>query len=433
MEKNIIFLNLITKIIMFKFIHTADIHLDSPLKTLALRDSQIAELVGGATRRSFEKIIDLCLTEQVNALIIAGDLYDGEQRSMKTAAFLVEQMRRLEGAGIRVFMIRGNHDSESRITQHLEFPKNVRIFTGNGGVEELRDLGVAIHGVSYAERHAPESLLCKYKSPIQGLINIGILHTSLTGAKNHDNYSPCSLSDLIGHGFNYWALGHIHQRRVYSDTFPCIVMPGIPQGRDIGEEGPKSVTIVEISDKHMQIDERFVADTEFQRVQVDLSNAREWQQALELLRSDLGSRQKYVKASNLICRITLVGCSPLYWRLYRDFDLFEAQVKQIMQEFDGLFLDDIKIDMEELASTADSMDPTIELGGYMKDVMMNDAFRAKAFSFFEKAVRQLPQNLRNDYGVDKAGQEDVIQRLIAEGITNVIASLKGSGTESEVI
>jgi len=418
---------------MFKFIHTADIHLDSPLKSLALRDPQIADLVGGATRRTFEKIIDLCLDEQVHALIIAGDLYDGDQRSMKTAAFLCEQMRRLESAGILVFIIRGNHDSESTITRHLEFPKNVHVFTGQGDVEVLRGLGVAIHGVSYAESKAPESLLRKYKSPINGLINIGIMHTSLTGANGHDNYAPCSLHDLTEHGFNYWALGHIHQRRVYSDSSPFIVMPGIPQGRDIGEEGLKSVTIVEISDMHTQLNERFVSDTEFKKIQIDLSIALEWQQALELVQNALETIKNSLKSTNLICRITLVGHSPLYWRLRRDFDLFEAEIKEIMQKSDGLFLDDLKIEMETFDSTTNGTDPTVELEGYMREVMMNDAFCVKINSFFDKAVRQMPQELRNDYGADLEGRENIIQQLLSDGITNVIASLKGNRSNSEVI
>ena len=94
--------------------HAADIHLDSPLRSLALRDPALAELIGNATRQAFVGIVDLCLAEQVDALLLAGDLYDGEQTSMKTARFLAEQIRRLHEAGIRVFIIRGNHDALSR-------------------------------------------------------------------------------------------------------------------------------------------------------------------------------------------------------------------------------------------------------------------------------------------------------------------------------
>ena len=95
----------------YRFVHSADVHLDSPLRSLALRDPRLAEFVGNASRQVFSRIVDLCLDEQVNALLLAGDLYDGEQTSMKTARFLAEQLRRLDAADIEVFIIRGNHDA----------------------------------------------------------------------------------------------------------------------------------------------------------------------------------------------------------------------------------------------------------------------------------------------------------------------------------
>ncbi len=82
----------------YRFLHTADIHLDSPLKSLALRDPELSNVIGLATRRAFVRLVDLCLEESVDALVIAGDLYDGDQTSMKTARFLAEQLQRLNQA-----------------------------------------------------------------------------------------------------------------------------------------------------------------------------------------------------------------------------------------------------------------------------------------------------------------------------------------------
>jgi DNA repair protein SbcD/Mre11 len=137
----------------FRFVHTADIHLDSPLRTLALREPALAELIGGATRKAFTAVIELCLAEQVDALLIAGDLYDGEQTSMKTARFLADQLRRLHEAGILTFVIRGNHDAESRITRELALPESVKVFSGRAEAAALTHaaLDVAIHGVRFAQ------------------------------------------------------------------------------------------------------------------------------------------------------------------------------------------------------------------------------------------------------------------------------------------
>ncbi|MEK1932585.1 MAG: DNA repair exonuclease, partial [Pararhizobium sp.] len=114
----------------FRFVHTADLHLDSPLRSLALKNPELAELVRGATRTALARIVDLCLAENVDALLIAGDLYDGSQTSMNTALYLASELRRLEVAGIRVFLIRGNHDSQSTVTRELTFPANVHVFSG---------------------------------------------------------------------------------------------------------------------------------------------------------------------------------------------------------------------------------------------------------------------------------------------------------------
>src|SRR4051812_33639739 len=198
----------------FRFVHTADIHLDSPLRSLALRNADLAELVGDASRKAFVAIIDLCLAERVDALVIAGDLYDGDQTSMKTARFLASQMERLHQAGIGVYKIRGNHDAMSRIAKELVLPPNVKIFAGHAEAVEIAggSLPVAIHGLSFAKPHAPEPLLPKFKAPLQGAVNIGVMHTSLAGSAAHDVYAPCNVLDLHASGFDYWALGHIHQR-----------------------------------------------------------------------------------------------------------------------------------------------------------------------------------------------------------------------------
>ncbi len=417
---------------MFKFIHTADIHLDSPLKSLALRDPQIADLVGVATRRTFERIIDLCLEEHVDALIIAGDLYDRDLRSMKTAAFLGHQMRRLEGVGIRVFMIRGNHDSESEITRYLDLPPNVHVFTGHGGVEELTDFGVAIHGVSFAQRKAPESLLCKYKRPINGLINIGIMHTSLNGAEGHDNYAPCSVSDLINHGFDYWALGHIHKRQIHKDS-PYVVMPGIPQGRNRGEDGCKSVTIVEISDQNIRIEERFVADTEFQRVQVDVTDIIEWSSVIAKIEKALREMRDNIKARYVICHVVLSGSSLLFWRMRRDDDLLRAEIEEVIQQFGNVFVDCIVNQiLEPFHHSTNNPDPVDELRLLMSEASKDSVFCAQAISFLKKAIKRLPPELRDDYSEDQNKIEDTFQSLLSEGIIEVIASHKDKHTKLEI-
>ena len=273
----------------YRFVHTADLHLDSPLKSLALRNPALADATASASRRVLERIIDICMEEDADALLVAGDLYDGSLKSMKTAAFLTRQMQRLHEAGIDVFMIRGNHDAESTITRQLELPPNVHVFPAKGGVKRIEAKGVAIHGVSFGERHAPESLLSRFRQPESGMVNIALLHTSLAGAPGHDVYAPCSVSELSAVGMDYWALGHVHKRQVHS-TAPLVVMPGMPQGRDIGESGSKSVTIGDVTESGISIRERVTSVAEFALIDHDLTGAAYWSTAMAMIRAGEVSR-----------------------------------------------------------------------------------------------------------------------------------------------
>jgi DNA repair exonuclease SbcCD nuclease subunit len=399
---------------------------------LALRDPDLAELIGGATRRTFERIIDLCLEEQVNALLIAGDLYDGNLRSMKTAAFLSRELRRLEQAEIRVFMIRGNHDSESTVTRYLDLPKNVHLFTGHGGVEDLAEIGIAIHGVSFAQHHAPASLLPKYRPPIAGRTNIGLLHTSLAGAAGHDDYAPCAVSDLVAHGFDYWALGHVHQRRIHAEA-PYVIMPGMPQGRDIGESGAKSVTMVTVSDAAITLEERVVAIAEFHRAPVDLTDVGDWRDAQTVLRTAIEGAREAVQSDQAVLRLELQGRSPLGWRIRRDADLFEAEARETAEQIGNVWIDRIVSELQTPISDASGADPVAELETLMREGAGDGAFRTDADGFLQQLVRALPPELRDDYGTDQASTEKALQHLLADGVAEVVAALRAGDMEKEAI
>ncbi len=358
----------------FQFVHTADIHLDSPLRTLALREPALAELIGGATRKAFAAIIDLCLVEQVNALLIAGDLYDGEQTSMKTARFLADQLRRVHEAGIATFVIRGNHDAESRITRELTLPELVKVFGGRAEAVALErgGLDVVVHGVSFAQKHAPESLLPKFRAPHEGAVNIGMLHTSLGGSSAHDRYAPCAPAELHEHGFQYWALGHIHQRLTEKGK-ATIVMPGNPQGRDINEAGPKSASLVTVGDdRTISVDERLTSVAEFHRVAVNLAAADDdWRAMLKRVAAALETVRAAAASEHLVARLTLEGATPLAWRLRCDADRLAEEAAAIGAGLGATWIDKIELRCEEPGAVAPgASDPIAELRALMENEVM---------------------------------------------------------------
>lgn len=414
---------------MFRFIHTADIHLDSPLRSLALKDRESAEAVAIATRQSFQAIIQLCLDEQVDALLIVGDLYDGALRSMKSAAFVVSQLRRLSHAGIRTFLVRGNHDAESRITRHLELPDGVHVFSAAGEAITLEDKDVVIHGVSFANPSMPKSLLPNFPPPVQGKINIGLLHTSLDGSPDHDVYAPCSLGELLDHGFDYWALGHIHKREVHAEGPRAVVMPGIPQGRHINEAGRKSVTLVEIdSPGKIRIDERETGIVRFERVAVDLSTATERgalrtrsEAALRDLRASVGS-------GHVIARVNLFGETELAPWLRRDADLVLEEIRDAGAYVGEVLIESVvnQTQIVPLDSDQPTGDPISELRLLMHDGQIDRTVLAnRTADLLDALQKRLPPVLRDKFegGEDGAlikkymeeGSEDVLSRLTLPG------------------
>ncbi len=232
----------------FRFLHAADIHLDSPLRGLDGHDEDIARRIRTAPREAFEKLIAVAIREAVDFVVIAGDLYDGDWKDYRTGLFFARQMGRLNAHGIPAFLLYGNHDAESRITKRLELPPNLRVFQSRRAQTFILDgFGVALHGQSFPERAVTRNLVPDYPSPRRGMFNIGVLHTGLGGMDGHDDYAPCTLADLTAKGYDYWALGHVHRRQVLHER-PWVVFPGNLQGRHLRETGPKGAVLVSVEE-----------------------------------------------------------------------------------------------------------------------------------------------------------------------------------------
>ncbi len=204
--------------------------------------------IRGATRRALENLVHLAIDEDAKFVLLAGDLYDGDWRDYSTAPFLSAQMSKLRQHAIRVFAVSGNHDAESQISRLLNMPDNVTVFSTRAPQTRLlEELGVAIHGQGLPRRAIPEDLTVSYPSRLKGMFNIGLLHTSATGCEGHATYAPCTLDGLRSRQYDYWALGHVHNREVLC-TEPWIVFSGNIQGRHVREPGPKGCTLVTVRD-----------------------------------------------------------------------------------------------------------------------------------------------------------------------------------------
>jgi exonuclease SbcD len=406
---------------MIKILHTADVHLDSPLRSLALRDPELRDRVRTSSRAALTRIVDTALAEEVAALLIAGDLFDGAERSARTAAFLTLQLERLRERGIQAFYIKGNHDAENPLTGELTLPDNVHVFDGRGGKVQLAE-DVWIHGVSFANRHAPESLLPKFPAPVEGAVNIAMLHTSLSGAEGHDPYAPCTVGELTAAGFDYWALGHVHRRQVHSES-PWIVMPGTPQGRDMGEPGPKSATLLTI-DNAIEIEEVPTSTVEFLHIQVDVADTDSDDALRDILRRTLRDTARNLVSESGVVRLELAGSTRRRWQVLRDQDVWKETAAQYARETGTLWLDKVVFDMTDTAERGHTA--TDELAGIMKTIREEPGFSETCRAEIDGILQELAPQRRAELLPDEAAMDQLARRLAEAGAERILARMKGA-------
>lgn len=277
-----------------KFIHTADIHLDSPLRGLSSYADAPADRLRTATRDAFRNLVTHAIEEQVDFMVIAGDVYDGDWKDFNTGLFFVGQMGRLRQAGIPVFLLYGNHDAESEMTRGLELPDNVHAFPSRKAQTfRIDDKRVALHGRSFKVAATTESLLPDYPDPVAGWLNIGVLHTALEGNAAHARYAPCSVAELQAKGYQYWALGHVHEHWVQRGAV-TIAYPGNLQGRHIREQGARGALLVSAEDGEI---------TGVDRLEVDVLR---WL-ALEVDINEVADRRGAIRAAGQALEQALAG------------------------------------------------------------------------------------------------------------------------------
>jgi DNA repair protein SbcD/Mre11 len=315
--------------VAFSFIHAADLHLDSPLVGLAEKDEALAAAFRQASRRAFENLIDTAIEDEVDFVVIAGDLFDGDWRNYETGLLFARGMGRLHRAGIAVFKVRGNHDAECIFTRKLELPPNVTVF-GSRKAEsvELDGLGVVLHGRSFAARSCADNLAAAYPPARGGRVNIGVLHTSLGGYEGHEPYAPCSTNDLVGRSYHYWALGHVHAANRVA-TEPCwIVYPGCLQGRNIRERGPKGAVRVTVRDDGaIEVEDLVLDAARWAAVTVPLDGAASMPDALARVRAAVQPEADRAERRPLAVRIRLEGATPLHGRLALDREALTADIR----------------------------------------------------------------------------------------------------------
>ncbi|EAC2366373.1 TPA_asm: DNA repair exonuclease [Listeria monocytogenes] len=240
-----------------QFLHMADLHLDSPFIGLSTLPQPLFSAIQESTFQSLERITTVAIKEAVDFVLIAGDIYDSEDQSVRAQARFSKEMKRLEVANIPVFMIHGNHDFIEKHKEKLTLPSNVHVFSEQVEVlshKTATGVSVNIYGFSYNERHIRSSRVDKYKIQGNADFHIALLHGSeVSSSEEHDVYAPFRVQEISKKGFDYWALGHIHKRQLLAES-PSIYYPGNIQGRNRKESGEKGASIITLSEASTTID-----------------------------------------------------------------------------------------------------------------------------------------------------------------------------------
>ena len=398
-----------------RFFHAADIHLDSPLRNLVLEEPAQVERIRRATRDAFRGLIDRALEEDVSLLLLVGDLFDKDNPNMQMVHFLRHELARLAERGIRVVIVKGNHDADNRIGRFLDLPSNTVVLDDSAPQQmAFPDLGVAVTGQSFRPGPVTENLALSYPPPLPGLFNIAMLHTSLSGSLDHDPYAPCTLIDLLSRNYDYWALGHIHQGEILSRD-PAVVYPGNLQGRHAKETGPKGAMLAE-TDGNRLISLDFVPldVIRWYGVSVDLTGIGDPGELATALRREFEDVRRTSEGRPSAVRVTLSGRSSLSPSLLDRPESVRHLVLEVAAEvsLDDLWVEKVRRedrrDIEHPEAVVDS-----DFAAILSEVIQDrEALQAALDNDLTALVRLLPEELRDEIAQTTADPASLLPPLL---------------------
>ncbi len=383
-----------------RFLHATDVHLDSPLRGLDDYEGAPVQALRGATRKAFAALVELAVVEQVDFVVLAGDLYDGDWPDFSTGLFFVNRVRELEHAGIPVILISGNHDAASRITPRLTLPANVCAFpSGQPATKLFEHLRVAVHGQGFARPAETRNLAVTYPPPVAGFFNIGVLHTALDGREGHAPYAPCTIEDLDARGYDYWALGHIHKREsVNGSRHPRIEFPGNTQGRNMRETGAKGCLLVTVDDHGRAVPEFCPLDVfRWEVVSVNAPTAESILDVLEATRAAITAARDSSDGRPLAIRVFISCSESMSAGLASDPDQLRADLRG--QAGGEVWIEKVKLAPIRAARADEpslSDDATSELRAVLDELRSQPVDARAVFTSGDcgRLLNRLPPNVR---------------------------------------
>ena len=418
---------------MIKFIHSADIHLDSPLQRLEAYEGAPVEEIRQASRRAFENLVDLAIDEAVDFVLIVGDLFDGDWKDYNTGLYFIKQVRRLSETRIQVFIISGNHDAAGKMTRTLPYPDNVHVLSSRKPETHIiEDLKVAVHGQSFSKVAITDNLALDYPDPVSGHFNIGLLHTSLTGREGHENYAPCSLDDLINKGYDYWALGHVHQFERVADD-PPVVFPGCVQGRHIRESGAKGCVLVTAEEgAPPEITRHDIDVIRWERMHVDLDGVTRVDEILERFLTIFEDVIDRHDPKPVIARVEFGGETDVHDQIAADPEHLKHAVRSmaIAHFGDRAWIEKVKVRTQPKVRSVADPGPLRELSALVADLMSNDPELLDLGKALSNLFQKLPPDYRQGDARLQPDDPEQLRELVVQAHALLVNSMKKEAAAS---
>lgn len=412
-----------------KFIHAADIHLDSPLNGLSAYPDAPAEQLRSATRDAFTVLVDRAIEEAVDFMVIAGDLYDGGWRDYNTGIFFCKEMGRLKRAGIPVYLLFGNHDAESEMTKKLELPDNVHTFSASRPQTfKVEGLAVALHGQSFKQRDITTNLVTGYPAPVADHFNIGVLHTALEGYASHPNYAPCTIDELHGKGYQYWALGHVHEFEKWSGP-ATIVFPGNLQGRNVRERGRRGAVQVTVDDAgDITVERMFIDILRWEHLTVDASGCETLEEVVRKTGQGLEALLDIDGEVPRAARITITGKTKAHGDLFGLAAQLRhevlAQIAAIGNE--RLWLEKVRVETQpvvDVAKLQERNDAFTDLQVILEEAATDVEFNAQLQAALAPFAAKAPLELQSEVPLIEQIRKGDLQALVNEVAPGLLAHL----------
>lgn len=407
------------------------------MRGLSAQAQELVDKLRLATRQALTNLVDYALEQQVDFLLIAGDLYDGDWRDYQTGIFLVQQMQKLDQAGIPVFLIHGNHDAQNLMTRQLDLPANVTVFSSRQAESHhLREPGVVLHGWSYREQKETANPVPGYPEPVPGVFNIGLLHTGLGGMGGHANYAPCTLEELCNKGYDYWALGHVHGAQILHER-PHVVFSGNLQGRSIRETGPKSAYEVTVEQGQISAMQPIYCDVaRWDNQALDVSACQDFDAVLAALRRRIQNIAQDQGEHLLALRLTLTGTTALHDQLLAHAPRLTSEAHtSAAAASQRLYIDKVKPATQparDAATLQARQDALGEIQQLLAQAPADPELQQMLKADTDKLVSQLPPELRQmaDDPMLCAAIDGDLDSLIRDGADYLLARLHAEEASS---